>query len=61
VDIRTGFVLLEERRRRVRMRDVFAGKEGDVSVGAVDVFLYRMDCTVSEMVSEDMFLGRIEA
>ena len=61
VDVRTGFVFLEERRCRVRMRDVLAGKEGDVSVGAVDVFLYRTDCKVSEMVSEEMFLGHIEA
>jgi hypothetical protein len=32
----------------VRMRDVFAGEEGDVTVCAVDIFLYGADSEVSK-------------
>jgi hypothetical protein len=32
----------------VGMRDVFAGEEGDVTVGAVDIFFYGADSEVSE-------------
>lgn len=38
------------------MRDIFAGKEWDMSIGAVDVLFYRVDGAVSEMVSEEIFL-----
>lgn len=61
MDIRSRGVFLKELRCWIGMRDIFASEERDVSVGAVDVFFYRMDGAVSEMVSEDMFLGHVEA